>query len=106
MMESGRYLYVSFMCQQALEKLLKAIYVKVKNELPARTHNLLYLREILDINVNDQDLLLLSQLNQYYLESRYPGDRAKLAKEVNKQSAKDILEKTKGFWKCLMKNLT
>ncbi|UCE08346.1 MAG: HEPN domain-containing protein [bacterium] len=28
MLISGRYLYVTFMCQQAIEKLLKAIIIK------------------------------------------------------------------------------
>ena len=28
MQETGRYLYTVFMCQQALEKLLKAIYLQ------------------------------------------------------------------------------
>ncbi|RKY35434.1 MAG: hypothetical protein DRP78_05455 [Candidatus Omnitrophota bacterium] len=42
MLKTKRYLYVAFMCQQALEKILKALYVQIEAKLPPRTHNLLY----------------------------------------------------------------
>jgi HEPN domain-containing protein len=41
MYQSGRYLYVVFMCQQAIEKLVKGLYVFKLNEEPPRTHNIL-----------------------------------------------------------------
>ncbi|MEW6185460.1 MAG: HEPN domain-containing protein [Thermodesulfobacteriota bacterium] len=34
MMESGRYLYVLFCCQQAVEKMLKALIAQRTNEFP------------------------------------------------------------------------
>jgi len=34
MLASGRYLYVAFTCQQAIEKLLKALFVKQENRTP------------------------------------------------------------------------
>ena len=101
MLNTGRYVYVVFMCQQSLEKILKAIYVKKKNELPPRTHNLLYLIEALDIKMSKENVLLLSHLNQFYLESRYPGERAQLAKEMNKERSEKILKESKEVWKCL-----
>ena len=36
MFNSGRYLYVVFMCQQAVEKLVKGLYVLNKGEEPPR----------------------------------------------------------------------
>ena len=39
MLDTGRHLYVLFMCQQAMEKILKGIFVKQKKTLPPRTHN-------------------------------------------------------------------
>ena len=105
MLETQRYLYVVFMCQQAIEKLLKAIYVQRKNELPPRTHNLLYLIDVLQIDIEDPDKNLFSQLNQFYLETRYPGERNELAKEIDRDKAKEMLEKSKGAWKCLRQKL-
>jgi len=106
MFRTARYLYVAFMCQQAIEKILKAIYVQNKNELPPRTHNLLYLKDVLGINIENRDAELLSYLNQFYLESRYPGERALLANEVDKGKAEEILKNSKEMWKCLKLKLS
>jgi HEPN domain-containing protein len=40
MLAGGRFLYDGFMCHQVIEKVLKAYYASVKNELPPYTHNL------------------------------------------------------------------
>ena len=105
MLETERYLYVVFMCQQAIEKILKAIYCQKKNELPPRTHNLLYLVDILELKVTDSDKTLLPVLNQFYLETRYPGERSQLVKEMDKVKACEYLAKTKETWKCLRQML-
>lgn len=105
MLKAGRYLYVAFMCQQAVEKILKAFYVQKESELPPRTHNLLYIVDMLEIDMQNKDLALLSQLNQFYLESRYPGERVKLAKVIGKNETQEMLERTKGVWKCLRRKL-
>jgi len=38
MLEKKHYLYVGFMCHQAIEKLLKAYYVRNKKETPPYIH--------------------------------------------------------------------
>jgi HEPN domain-containing protein len=43
MLQARRLLYVGFMCQQAIEKILKACYVKHHGVTPPYTHNLLRL---------------------------------------------------------------
>lgn len=45
MLASGRYLYVVFCCQQAVEKALKAVIVRKTGALPPRVHNLLRLAD-------------------------------------------------------------
>jgi HEPN domain-containing protein len=101
MLKAGRYLYVLFMCQQAVEKLLKAVFVKNKNELPPRVHNLSYLADSINLEVTDSERSLLNELNQFYLESRYPVERARLAGETDGQKAGAYLERTKEIVKCL-----
>ena len=105
MLDAGRYLYVTFMCQQAIEKVLKAIYVHKKNEIPPRTHNLLYLIDALELSVTDADKKLLGELNQFYLEGRYPGKVNELAKIMDQTKATYYLDKTKGVWQCLKQML-
>ena len=105
MLESGRYLYVTFMSQQAIEKTLKAIFVFKKSEIPPRTHNLLYLIDILQLTVSDDDKTLCAQLNQFYLGHRYPGSIMDLVKTVDRQMAADYFDKTKELMGCLKQSL-
>ncbi len=101
MLETGRYLYVTFMCQQTIEKTLKAIYAHKKNEIPPRTHNLLYLVDALHLSITDADKELLGELNQFYLGGRYPGKISELAKVIDHNKAAYYLDKTQGVWQCL-----
>ena len=38
MLKTKRYLYVGFMCNQVIEKILKAYFVKIKKVQPPYTH--------------------------------------------------------------------
>lgn len=46
LLKSRRYLYVLFMCQQAIEKILKACATVKTGEFPPRIHNLARLGEL------------------------------------------------------------
>jgi len=105
MLDSGRYLYVIFMCQQSIEKILKAIYAYKKNEIPPRTHNLLYLIDVLEISMSEIDKKLLGELNQFYLGGRYPGKINELAKAMDHGKAIYYLDKTREVWQCLKQML-
>lgn len=40
MLEGRRFLYVGFMCHQAIEKILKGCFVAIENKNPPYTHTL------------------------------------------------------------------
>ena len=105
MLDTGRYLYVTFMSQQAIEKTLKAIFVSKKSEIPPRTHNLLYLIDILQLTVSDDDKNICAQLNQFYLGHRYPGSIMDLVKAVDQQKAVYYFERAKELMGCLKQNI-
>ena len=105
MLKSKRYLYVVFMCQQAIEKILKAIYVQQNKNVPPRTHNLLYLADTLKLQVSASDKSLLFDLNQFYISTRYPQDRRRISKTVTQKKAKMYFENTKGVFQCFRKML-
>ncbi len=42
MLETGRRIYVVFMCHLALEKMLKAHVTEATQTIPAKTHDLIY----------------------------------------------------------------
>lgn len=94
MLETGRLLYVGFMCQQAVEKILKACYVKQHGTTPPYTHNLL--RLIAEMSwkeaVDAPTLELAEMLNSYYIESRYTEDIQELTSTTTEMKAREILQ--------------
>lgn len=99
MLNSGRYLYVVFMCQQALEKLAKGLYIYFVGDEAPRVHSISYiLTEVTDrlnIRVDEDIFTLLDKLSAYYLQGRYPTYKEKISKLVNKKEAMEILEKSR-----------
>jgi HEPN domain-containing protein len=59
-------------CQQALEKLLKALVVEVSHKLPPRIHNLVRLATLADLSLDSHQDVLLGKLSLEYIELRYP----------------------------------
>lgn len=106
--KSNRYLYVVFMCQQSIEKLIKGLYVLYTNGEADRTHNIARLinklfedndfRVIQEYDVlsseKDKYLDLFAELLYYYISERYPNYKEKLSSSITKSKAKEVLEKT------------
>ena len=105
MQKTGRYLYVLFCCQQAVEKLLKGLVIKHTNEMAPRTHDLLRLTGLAKIELSEEQELFLRQLCNYYIETRYPEEMQELARKVTRRIAYDYLNKTKEVLKWLARLL-
>ena len=58
MLESKRYLYVGFMCHQAIEKILKGVYASKLEKVPPRLHNLARLLKMVHLDSNIPEELL------------------------------------------------
>ncbi|MFC1496460.1 HEPN domain-containing protein [Candidatus Margulisiibacteriota bacterium] len=103
MLKARRYLYVTFMCHQATEKLLKAVITRVSKTTPPRSHDLTKLSTVAKI---DQDLAIdqrdfLVELTPFCIITRYAGYKKKLSELTNAKLAKSVLQKTEGFIKWL-----
>jgi len=107
MLQTKRLLYVGFMCQQAIEKILKACYVKYHGATPPYTHNLLRLLAELPWkeDVDDRKLTTIETLNSYYIESRYTEDIQELAKALTEAKANEVLETTRELFGWLRSKL-
>jgi HEPN domain-containing protein len=99
MFETGRWVYVAFMCQQAIEKLCKGLYVLYIDDNIPHIHIisqiLIRLQEKLHETITDEKFTFYNRLTSFYLEGRYPEYRDKLSKLLDREEAKIILEKTK-----------
>lgn len=96
MLKSKRYLYVGFMCNQAIEKIFKAYYVKKQKAQPPYTHKLIRLAEESNLykllNEKQKDFLdIISPLN---IEARYPTEKKKLFEILNDKRCKNIIKET------------
>lgn len=95
MLDTGRYLYVSYMCQQAIEKILKAIIAQQgKENFPI--HNLNRLAEIslIDSELNAEQFNFLAELTPYNIEARYGDYKESLSEIINDKKAQKVYEKT------------
>jgi HEPN domain-containing protein len=101
MHSSGRYAYTAFMCQQALEKIIKAVYLQENSQEAPRSHSLVYLVGLLKSPASENHLSLLSELSSYYIEGRYPTYKEKIASLVNCERSKHFLAKTREVFQWL-----
>jgi len=63
----------SFHCQQCIEKCFKAV-IEERNKPSIKSHDLLRLQLTTNIQLSENEMILLSIINEVYIDSRYPGD--------------------------------
>ena len=107
MLRSRRYLYVAFTCQQSIEKILKALYVKEKEETPPYTHNLTKLIYNLSISkqITEEQIKTLEYFNSYYIETRYSEEINDLNKHLTRSRAKKLLSDAEELFTWLKKKI-
>jgi HEPN domain-containing protein len=97
MFKAGRYLYVLFCCQQAIEKILKSVIIQRTNKLPPRIHQLARLAQIAKLAIDERQADLLREVSNYYIPTRYPEEVAELALGVTEEEARLVLARSKEF---------
>ncbi len=97
MLNTGRYLYVGFMCHQSIEKILKAYFNSINDEPAPFTHSLTHLAKKSDLHHQFPENLIdfLDILEPLNIEARYPSHKEKLMKSLTKERCLFILENTK-----------
>ena len=106
MFATGRWFYVVFMCQQAIEKLCKGLYTLYLNDNIPKIHNIkqifLCFEEKLNVTVEEDKYHLFDSLSAYYLTTRYPDFTKQANRQVNEKEAKLLLTKTKEVFSWLL----
>jgi len=107
MLEARRFLYVAFMCHQAIEKIVKAYYQLINNDLPPKTHNLLSLcdKTGLLVKFDENQSALLDVLNPLNIQARYPEHRERIMKTLTNERSTEIFLKTEELFKWIKKEL-
>jgi HEPN domain-containing protein len=104
MLDAGRYTWCAFICQQALEKLLKAGYVKKEKCIPPRIHKLERLLELLTLKPPEDLLEALILIDKYYIVARYPSYKTSVDIKTRKVAGK-IYQKTREIYLWLQKEM-
>jgi HEPN domain-containing protein len=95
----GRWFYVVFMCQQAIEKLCKGLYNFYIDDNIPRVHNIRFIlskiESTLSLTVKPEIYKLIDILSAHYLTNRYPDFSGTPNIQIDKNKATDLLEKTK-----------
>jgi len=99
MFAGGRWFYVVFMCQQAIEKLCKGLYNFYIDDNVPRIHNIKFIlakiETSLSLTVKPEIYELENILSAHYLNNRYPDFSDSPSIYIDKGEATDILKKTK-----------
>ena len=106
MLDNGRYLYVAYMCQQAVEKILKALIAQLgKENFPI--HNLNRLAEIATISneLTSEQFNFLSELTTYHIEARYGDYKESLSEIINEKKAQQVYKKTREIYKWIYQKI-
>ena len=115
MLKSKRYVYVAFTCQQAIEKLVKALHVLYTSNEAPKSHNILYVFELVfnneeyTIKITDEDFeknkkkysALFTKLHSYYIAERYTDYKRKISESLDKKVCTQLFNETKEAFKWL-----
>lgn len=106
MLKSKRYIYVIFMCHLSLEKILKAITTEITQKISPKSHNLIYLLKLGNIQLPPELFNFIAKINNASIVTRYPEDFSKILEAYPENVAENYLSKTKEIHECLKKHKT
>lgn len=97
LLQGRHFLYVAFLCHQALEKSLKAYYIAMNEDDPPYTHSHTRLLDVCNLTdkLTDVQLRFVAHLEPMYIKARYPEQKARAAKTLSSDICHDMIEMTK-----------
>ena len=100
-----RFSYALFFGQLGLEKLLKALYIKLKNESPPFIHDLVKLSSkcVLDLSKKDSDIL--EEISGFNINARYDDYKDNFYKIATKEYTNKYIKEIGRIKKWLEKQI-
>jgi len=106
MFSTGRWFYVVFMCQQAIEKCCKGLYTLYLDDNVPKIHNINAVvsrfKDKLPVTVSEDTLRFFDSLSAQYITNRYPDFEPNKFLQTDECEAKQILEKTREVFSWLL----
>lgn len=104
--DAGKYDWALFVGHLALEKILKAHWVKTnKDNIPPKIHDLVRLAGESEIKLDDKGKEFLLEVNDFNLEVRYADYKMDFHKKCTKEFANEYLIKIREYYNVFKKGL-
>jgi len=103
--QGGECLNALFHLQQAVEKTLKALFIKQNSAMPPRLHDLHKLAEKCGLTLSREQKLLLDDLTRSYTGSRYPETWGQRQDDITPEEVDQLTTITKEFLTWLKQRL-
>ncbi len=102
--DAGKYDWALFVGHLALEKILKAHWVKNnQNNTPPKIHNLISLYKESSLSLlNEDDLVFLNEVTRYNIEGRYPEAKYAFYKLCTKEFTEPRMIRIKKLYQWLL----
>ena len=98
MLKGKKYLYVGFMCHQAIEKAIKAVIARdcADGEMPPKIHHLLKLADRAGIyqKMSEEQQAFIKYLNPMNVEARYPEHKDAISAGLTEEMCKNFISGT------------
>ena len=107
MHQTGRWLYVAFMCHQVIEKTLKAYWCATRDDDPPYTHSHKRLADgcALYQQLTTDQREFIETITNYNIEARYPEDKEELYRTLTPQACRQIIDETKRLQQWIKEHL-
>lgn len=104
--DSGKYVWSLFIAHLALEKLLKAFWVRNnESNFPPKTHDLNKIVTGTDLVFSDIEKEFFTDVTSFNLEVRYPDYKRKFNKICTKEFANKYLLKIRNLFECILEKM-
>lgn len=95
MYNAKKYNWALFIGHLMIEKLLKALFVKINNDYPPFIHNLHRLAEKCDIELNEEQRVFLVTVTAFNINARYDDYKMSFQKKCTPEYTEVWIEKLK-----------
>ncbi len=97
--EKKDYSYSLFFGHLILEKVLKALFVKKKKNIPPYKHSLPLLVEKIGFEIDENKETFLEEVSDFNIEARYPDIKFSFYKKCTKEYTEVKIKEIKEFYK-------
>ena len=106
LLNNKKYLHALFIAHLSLEKLIKAQWVKdYNNSVPPKIHNLITLIKQTSLELEHEQLVFLTLMNDFQIQGRYPDYKIKIHQLLTDDFVNDIYMKYKEIRECLLQKI-